>query len=239
MKKLFVFLAALVGLSVISCNKEANITVEPSQLTFSAQGGENVLNVTGGTGITATSGDESWCHVAVAATRITVTVDPNEGEESRNTTVTVSCRGTNVPVPVSQEGLSASTDIPSEVEVPYGGGTVTLGKVTANVEVKVTIPTQVTWIHDPAVAEDGTVTVVADANTGAESREAVINVYPVGEPPPRQTFFRTGRGGARRRAGRAASGHSHRQSGCAAFPGHDGPRRVCHLCTSSGRRRRG
>lgn len=181
MKKLFVFLAALVGLSVISCNKEANITVEPSQLTFSAQGGENVLNVTGGTGITATSGDESWCHVAVAATRITVTVDPNEGEESRNTTVTVSCRGTNVPVPVSQEGLSASTDIPSEVEVPYGGGTVTLGKVTANVEVKVTIPTQVTWIHDPAVAEDGTVTVVADANTGAESREAVINVYPVGD----------------------------------------------------------
>ena len=28
MKKLFVFLAALVGLSVISCNKEANIKVK-------------------------------------------------------------------------------------------------------------------------------------------------------------------------------------------------------------------
>lgn len=182
MKKLFVFLAAVVGLSVISCTKEANITVDPQELSFTAQGGEQVLNVSGAEGgVTATSGDESWCQVSTVATRVTVTVVPNEGEESRTTNVTVTYRGTNVTVPVSQEGLSASSDIPSRVDVPFGGGTVTLGKVTANVDVKVTIPQQVTWIHDPAVAEDGTVTVEADANTQTEPREVVITVYPVGE----------------------------------------------------------
>lgn len=182
MKKLFVFLAAVVGLSVISCTKEANITVDPQELSFTAQGGEQVLNVSGAEGgVTATSGDESWCQVSTVATRVTVTVVPNEGEESRTTNVTVTYRGTNVTVPVSQEGLSASSNIPSKVDVPFGGGTVTLGKVTANVDVKVTIPQQVTWIHDPAVAEDGTVTVEADANTQTEPREVVITVYPVGE----------------------------------------------------------
>lgn len=182
MKKLFVFLAAVVGLSVISCTKEANITVDPQELSFTAQGGEQVLNVSGAEGgVTATSGDESWCQVSTVATRVTVTVVPNEGEESRTTNVTVTYRGTNVTVPVSQEGLSASSNIPSRVDVPFGGGTVTLGKVTANVDVKVTIPQQVTWIHDPAVAEDGTVTVEADANTQTEPREVVITVYPVGE----------------------------------------------------------
>lgn len=182
MKKLFVFLAAVVGLSVISCTKDANITVDPQELSFTAQGGEQVLNVSGAEGgVTATSGDESWCQVSTVATRVTVTVVPNEGEESRTTNVTVTYRGTNVTVPVSQEGLSASSDIPSKVDVPFGGGTVTLGKVTANVDVKVTIPQQVTWIHDPAVAEDGTVTVEADANTQTEPREVVITVYPVGE----------------------------------------------------------
>lgn len=182
MKKLFVFLAAVVGLSVISCTKEANITVDPTELSFSAQGGEQVLNVSGAEGgVTATSGDESWCQVSTVATRVTVTVLPNEGEESRTTNVTVTYRGTNVTVPVSQDGLSVTSDIQSPVDVPFGGGTVTLGKVTANVDVKVTIPQQVTWIHDPAVAEDGTVTVVADANTQTEPREVVITVYPVGE----------------------------------------------------------
>ena len=123
MKKLFVFLAAVVGLSVISCTKEANITVDPTELSFSAQGGEQVLNVSGAEGgVTATSGDESWCQVSTVATRVTVTVLPNEGEESRTTNVTVTYRGTNVTVPVSQDGLSVTSDIQSPVE----DGTVTV-----------------------------------------------------------------------------------------------------------------
>lgn len=177
MKKLFLILAAFVGLAVMSCTPEVDMTLDRDSLTFSANGGSEVITVTGvASGIQA-SADQAWCTTSVSGSAVTINVAANEADASRTATVTISYRSTERTVSVTQEGLSADfSGLPESVNVPFGGGTVTLGKVVANVDVKVNIPAAADWVTNPQVAEDGTITVEAAANSGMNERNCVVTV---------------------------------------------------------------
>ena len=178
MKKIFFFLAMTLGLAAVSCQKTPTITVNPQTLSFDANAGTQNVTVEGATGVglEAVAADD-WCTVSTNANIVAVTVAANPNEAERTTTVTVSFKGANVPVTVTQSGLSVdASGLLEQVEVDPAGGTVSLGTVVSNVTPEVEIPEGIDWIINPAVSENGEITVTVAANSGEDSRRCVLTV---------------------------------------------------------------
>lgn len=195
MKKLYLILAALVGLAFVSCQKSVDITVDPSTLEFTAEGGEGTFMVNGavGGGITAESSNPEWCTTEISGTRVTVKVLPTGSEESRTATITVGYRSATRTVTVTQSALSVDfSGLKTEVTASYAGGNVSLGTVVANAKVNVEIPSEVTWINTPTVSESGEVTVKVEANMEGEERNCVLGVSVAGSEPQQVNLTQEG-----------------------------------------------
>lgn len=178
MKKLFLMLALALGVSMVSCQKTEEITVSPATLAFSATAGSQNVSVTGATGSgLSASADQAWCKPSVNATTVIVEVEANPNEASRTATVTISFKGTNATVAVTQDGLSADfSALQSEVTVEAKGGNVVLGSVVSNVTPEVVIPEGVDWVINPTVSAEGEIAVTVSENDGESSRRCVLTV---------------------------------------------------------------
>ena len=112
MKKLIYIFAALVAVVVIaSCKKEnpyqprvKTLSVVSSDLTFSNAGGTGTVVVEAEGSVSATS-EKTWAQVSVSGKTITVTCDPWDQFETRNTKITITSGDESLAVTAIQQGV--------------------------------------------------------------------------------------------------------------------------------------
>jgi Flp pilus assembly protein protease CpaA len=157
------------------------LTVTPSLLDFTKDGGTASVSVTSNIGWTAVS-NAAWLTVAPASGSgngsITVTASANASTGSRTATITVSGSGITRTIAVTQASATTSTTLavsPSSFDFAAAGGTTSVS-VTSNVSW--TASDDAAWITlAPASGNgDGTITVTASANASATPRTATITV---------------------------------------------------------------
>ena len=182
------------GVFFAGCQKEKEPEIPPSlalsasTLDFQSTGGAQTFTVTSNVSVwNITSGDAAWLTVTPTNGSnngtVTVTADANTAITTREATITVSAEGvatqtvkvTQAAVPVTL-ALSKNT-----LDFQYAGGTQTFA-VTSNASAWNVTFGNASWLTvTPASgSNDGTVTVVAAANTVTAAREATITVSATG-----------------------------------------------------------
>ena len=159
---------------------KASLTVSPESLEFSANKGEEMLNVTSNTDWVITK-DAEWITLdsdkGKGLATIAAGVTENTSLTSRTGTITVSTSDGSVKktVSVRQSGADVIFTIDkNEFNVAAVGESFSV-KVTHNIGYK--INSQPEWVKQPDKANSGNVdtyTFTAEANTSTEAREGVI-----------------------------------------------------------------
>ena len=184
MKKILL-IAAIAGIVLAGCKKkpeeapvEPTLSVAPVALSFTAAATESfeVVVTTNQSAWDAVS-SQSWCIVTKGNGKFTVTAKANTSTSSPAAAVITVTAGNATPVKinVTQSGVGAELSVSSVAPVSFtsAGGTGEAITVTTNQQSWDAVSNQ-TWC---VVSKDGNrFTFTVAANTGAESRIAVITV---------------------------------------------------------------
>lgn len=147
----FVFTLAYV-FTLLSCEKETELVIDQSVLSFTDAGGSQPLVLTANKPWTA-SPSQSWCKVSpsageeAASSRISITCDPNTTYEPRNCTIIFTCAELVKEISIQQNQVNGLFVNTPSFEVSSSGGKVNLDVLT-NVPFDVLIPDSAkTWIE--------------------------------------------------------------------------------------------
>ena len=204
LRNLFYLLLAM-PLLAVGCTKNATDEVKPDPqpepqpnqpkltlvsdavMNFAAEGGEGVIeytleNAVEGTTLAATC-EAQWVADVTVGETVTFTVEANEVEEARETSVVVAYGELSFVVTVKQAAYKAAPLTPvfelvSEATMEFGQDSA-VGTIEFKLEnpvdgVNVTAKSNQSWVNNISVRQDeGQIAFMVDANTGA-AREATI-----------------------------------------------------------------
>ena len=204
LRNLFYLLLAM-PLLAVGCTKNATDEVKPEPepepqpnqpkltlvsdavMNFAAEGGEGVIeytleNAVEGTTLAATC-EAQWVADVTVGETVTFTVEANEVEEARETSVVVAYGELSFVVTVKQAAYKAAPLTPvfelvSEATMEFGQDSA-VGTIEFKLEnpvdgVNVTAKSNQSWVNNISVRQDeGQIAFMVDANTGA-AREATI-----------------------------------------------------------------
>lgn len=204
LRNLFYLLLAM-PLLAVGCTKNATDEVKPEPepepqpnqpkltlvsdavMDFAAEGGEGVIeytleNAVEGTTLAATC-EAGWVADVTVGETVTFTVEANEVEEARETSVVVAYGELSFVVTVKQAAYKAAPLTPvfelvSEATMEFGQDSA-VGTIEFKLEnpvdgVNVTAKSNQSWVNNISVRQaDGQIAFMVDANTGA-AREATI-----------------------------------------------------------------
>ena len=202
LRNLFYLLLAM-PLLAVGCTKTDEVKPEPQPepqpnqpkltlvsdavMDFAAEGGEGVIeytleNAVEGTTLAATC-EAQWVADVTVGETVTFTVEANEVEEARETSVVVAYGELSFVVTVKQAAYKAAPVTPvfelvSEATMEFGQDSA-VGTIEFNLEnpvdgVNVTAKSNQSWVNNISVRQDeGQIAFMVDANTGA-AREATI-----------------------------------------------------------------
>lgn len=204
LRNLFYLLLAM-PLLAVGCTKNATDEVKPEPepepqpnqpkltlvsdavMDFAAEGGEGVIeytleNAVEGTTLAATC-EAGWVADVTVGETVTFTVEANEVEEARETSVVVAYGELSFVVTVKQAAYKAAPLTPvfelvSEATMEFGQDSA-VGTIEFKLEnpvdgVNVTAKSNQSWVNNISVRQaDGEIAFMVDANTGA-AREATI-----------------------------------------------------------------
>ncbi len=169
-----------VPVTVKQSGANADLSVSPTSMTFTAKAESKIFSVTSNTSWTATSSAD-W--VLLSATsgsgdaQVTVSAEENTVRTQRTATITVKTTGSKatakIEVTQSAAGVIFTVD-KDECNVAAAGESFSV-KVTHNIGYKIT--SQPEWVKQTGKASNGNVdtyTFKAEANTSTETREGVI-----------------------------------------------------------------
>ena len=153
-----------------------------TELTFAgdATSGKTISFTAGDTW--SASSNAAWCKLsstggAAGNVTITVTVDKNETQESRNATITLKTQSTSSNVTVKQ-GIIYIMDFSEDTYIiPCTGDTITVNLAT-NVDYEYSIPADCSWIKSVTktkAVENHTLYFLVEANDTYDSRTGMIN----------------------------------------------------------------
>ena len=179
-------IATIASLCVTSCSKEYSSPLKGQvvkDLTFESSQSSNTVTIADAdlTGFTIKS-SELWCTASAKGKVLTVTVQSNDTYEERQATVTVTDPGdqTTISFKVFQKQNDAIIIDGSTFNVPEEGGEVSI-KVQSNVNYKVEIPTDATWLKNTTKAStrglvSSTIVLTAEKNNSGDEREAIVKL---------------------------------------------------------------
>ena len=203
MKRFFFLLAAFAAAAALTgCNgniepaSDPAINISDSSFVALPEGGElaiayTIENPVEGGNLTADPADDWMGEAKVSDTAVVFNVEPNEGEQARETTVTLTYvfgddRNVTAEVIVSQDFVKEEPDVPGEdpvieiiteeMTIPFTGGARQIlyqvkdpasdGKMSASSEAG--------WLSGFSCVNDGVVDFTAEANGTAETRSATV-----------------------------------------------------------------
>ncbi len=165
-----------VPVSVTQEGKTENpvLSVSTESLQFDSEGGEQTFTVSSNVDWTVSS-PQSWCSVTPASASgngtVKVKVSKHEQTSTRSTTITVKTdSGLTQTVKVEQTGIDVFEISPTEVSVPFGGGSFDI-KVTSSIGYK--ISSHPDWISEAGFDRD-VYTFKAEANPSESDRTGTI-----------------------------------------------------------------
>ena len=186
--KFFIFsmIATMASIVVTSCSKEYSSPLKGqviNDLTFDSSQSSKSVSIADVdlTGFTIKS-SELWCTAAAQGKSLNVTVQANDTYGERQATVTLTDPGdqTSISFKVLQKQNDAIIVDGSTFSVPEDGGEVSI-KVQSNVNYKVEIPSDATWLKNTTKAstrglETSTITLTAEKNNSGDERETVVKL---------------------------------------------------------------
>lgn len=121
----------------------------------------------------------SWCSASISNSNVVITVQENDTNEDRTSTITVTDTKDNTQVSFSviQKQNNAITIGSNVIEVPESGGAVSI-EVKSNVDYEVDL-SGIDWIRltpQTRAMQTSTVNLTVDANTSGKAREAVVKI---------------------------------------------------------------
>ena len=203
MKRFFFLLAAFAAAAALTgCNGNIEpapdpvINISDSSLVALPEGGELAIAYTienpvdGGT-LTADPADDWMGEAKVSDTAVVFNVEPNEGEQARETTVTLTYvfgddRNVTAEVIVSQDFVKEEPDVPGEdpvieivteeMTIPFTGGARQILYQVKNPasDGKMSASSEAGWLSGFSCVNDGVVDFTAEANETAETRSATV-----------------------------------------------------------------
>ena len=179
-------IATMASIVVTSCSKEYSSPLKGqvvNDLTFDSSQSSKSVSIADVdlTGFTIKS-SELWCTAAAQGKSLNVTVQANDTYGERQATVTLTDPGdqTSISFKVLQKQNDAIIVDGSTFSVPEDGGEVSI-KVQSNVNYKVEIPSDATWLKNTTKAstrglETSTITLTAEKNNSGDERETVVKL---------------------------------------------------------------
>lgn len=174
-------------------------TIEPTNLTFEANGGTERVDVKVGKNTTfneviVSKADEEWLTVEKRDNYFNLTAMPNTTTEERSTTIDVSITSTRpdgtpnnllMPVKVTQKFGEASVE-PSELHFDAGHSSQTAKVNTSTYPFCgiLSISSEGDGWVNADISENGTVTITVEANAGTQDRECTVVCYVSGVKNP-------------------------------------------------------
>lgn len=189
MKKILILLAiAIVGLT--QCREEEEITQEqesyiyldPEELFFDAEGGEDEIFVEC-TDVWEISGSADWCEVSsqsgLNAQYVYFNVEPSEDTDERSVTYTFVCGTASQELRVIQKQKDALTLTSSKFEIPAEGKEISI-EVKANIDFNYEVTSGKEWIHrsETKAMEATVLNFIIDKNTEFNDRNGEIRIMP-------------------------------------------------------------
>ena len=165
-------------LTVTQEKKEYSISIEPKELKFGAEGGEQEITVTS-SDEWEVKGESDWCEISLTSgnngDKVTFFADPYENTaEERTTIFTFYCGDKDVDLIVTQEAKEYSISIePTEIEFEAAGGEQTI-TVTSSDSWRLT--TSSDWIATSTKSGNNgsMVNIAVGYNTSDEIRTGII-----------------------------------------------------------------
>lgn len=187
MKKLFLIASVLLAACVVSCKKETPVEdavtlKSPASVTVPVTGDVVSISFNSSVAWTATS-SQTWLSLSPASgaagdVTIKASAVKNETYDARTAEVTITAGTKTAKVTVTQTQTDAVIVKETSFEVPADGGEVNI-PVSANVEVKVTIPEAIDWVHMTPPNKglvDSVVKLYVDPSYDVEARTANVMV---------------------------------------------------------------
>ncbi len=185
MKKLYsLFVIAAGCLMFASCSddndyepKVNSVTVVSAETELAAAGDSKTI-VVNGTGLTASfPSDVTWVTASVSGNNITVTAEPNLGNETRHALLTVrAANGDQTQVSFSQYGAIFALDAPTTIHLDDSGAPVA---IDAKFNLPLTVTSSVDWIKVTVDEANSKVIITPTPNTTGIIRFGEIN-YEIG-----------------------------------------------------------
>ena len=199
----FLFLTALAAAAVLTGCKDniepapdPVINISDSSLVALPEGGElaiayTIENPVDGRTLTADPADDWMGEAKVSDTAVVFNVEPNEGEQARETTVTLTYvfgddRNVTAEVIVSQDFVKEEPDVPGEdpvieivteeMTIPFTGGARQILYQVKNPasDGKMSASSEAGWLSGFSCVNNGVVDFTAEANETAETRSATV-----------------------------------------------------------------
>ncbi len=185
MKRSFLFVpfALILAFVLLSCEKETILSVDQQLLTFTEEGGSQILSLTANKPWTVSS-DQSWCKVTptageeAASSRISVNCDPNTTYDTRYCNITFTCAELVKTVSVTQDESDGMLISPTEFDLSNDAQQISI-EVKANVKFTVAVDDACkSWIRHSATKGLTTSTVILDIskNEDYDGREGHVTI---------------------------------------------------------------
>ena len=192
MKKIILSLALVLTCLLVSCNKPAPVVdsvtlISPETVTVPV-GGEDVSITFASSVAWKIFSSEAWLFVKPGAgeagetVTVKATVLPNDSNDPREATITISAGTASTKVKVSQAQIDGLVVNATDFTVEAAGGNVEI-PVSANVDYQVLIPDGVDWIHvtktrgmtdyTVVLAVDGTQSYIVDYDGVGETDDII------------------------------------------------------------------
>jgi hypothetical protein len=159
---------------------EASLTVSPTTLSFTADGGSNKFTITSNVSWMVTT-SETWCTVSPTSgtgnnDNVKVTVSANSTTTSRSATITITGGSITRTIQVTQDAKGYTLSVsPTSLSFAAAGET---KNVTVSSNDSWTVTSDQTWctVSPSSGSNDGTVKVTAAANSSSTSRTATVTI---------------------------------------------------------------
>lgn len=187
MKKLFLIASVLLAACVVSCKKETPVEdavtlKSPASVTVPVTGDVVSISFNSSVAWTATS-SQTWLSLSPASgeagdVTIKASAVKNETYDARTAEVTITAGTKTAKVTVTQGQVDAVVVKETSFEIPAEGGEIDI-PVAANVDVTVTIPEAIDWVHMTPPNKglvDSVVKLYVDASYDVEARTANVTV---------------------------------------------------------------
>jgi len=153
--------------------QQATFKVSVTKLSFSLQGGSQVITVSGNSNSALAFANQSWVTIKSSAdNQFEIVVAKLEGSSDRTAVVTIAADGTSLEIPVTQYAEDKITLSQESAQMESKGGNVEFS-VTCNVDYEVV--TSCSWLSQ--VSEDnGKYTFAAKQNNSARVRKGSVTI---------------------------------------------------------------